>query len=460
MAEGFLYDDPGDAYVPGYDPDYDFELDEYDVQGDDWENNLIPPEEETSFIDNLPDVPGTPVSLAKQEKINSFYKFLEDNGYNVDKNAPLDNGALFKMNEDKQLAVDYKGKLIRLTLIKDSKKFLSPKTLASIYGKGGVAFVRDVLGITKVYNPVSAETRQQADKFIKFLNAEQENIEMQTVEKVEEDLNNFLETSAQTELTLSPEGSLPFRELAGLDRSLRNMRTSVQHLIGEREAKKARVQELKDETSRVSYEDGEVQFDENLQEKQKEIKTLEEQIELLDSEIREYDGKFRSQFQRIKQTIDKMVNKDMTLSERIQTLFREQGITIVSILTALALAISTIATSIELGIKAVTPTPKPVPPKPPRPPGPDPGPDPRPDPRPGTKEWIKNMLQKITNLLIKIGDKALLALPGVIGAVINFLLKSAASVVGFVAENLWTLLIAISGLLYFELRPASSKIST
>ena len=68
MAEGFdpgfLFDDPGDAYVPGYDPDYDFELlddvqDEALIKWGDKDGFLIPPEEETSFIDNLPDVPGT-----------------------------------------------------------------------------------------------------------------------------------------------------------------------------------------------------------------------------------------------------------------------------------------------------------------------------------------------------------------------------------------------------------------
>ena len=62
---------------------------------------------------------------------------------------------------------------------------------------------------------------------------------MQTVEQVQEDLNTFLETrSVQTELALGPEGSLPFTELAGLDRSLRNMRTTVLKITSDREAKK------------------------------------------------------------------------------------------------------------------------------------------------------------------------------------------------------------------------------
>ena len=272
---------------------------------------------------------------------------------------------------------------------------------------------------------------------------------MQTIETVEENLTNFLEASAQTELALGPEGSLQFRELAGLDRSLRNMRTTVLKLTSDREVKKLRVEELKDELSRVSYDDGEVQFSENLQEKTEKIKTLEEEIEVLDSEIREYDGKFRSQFQRIKQTIDKMLHQDLTLGEQIQTLFREQGITIASVITALGLAIGMIINSILSAAKSIvnpTPSPKPTPtPKPT--PRPTPKPTPEPTPEPGIKGWIKQ-LQKIANLLSKVADKMLIALPGIIGSVVSFVLKAASTAVGFISEHLWLLIVALVGLLY------------
>ena len=228
---------------------------------------------------------------------------------------------------------------------------------------------------------------------------------MQTVETVEENLTNFLEASAQTELELGPPGSLPFRELAGLDRSLRNMRTTVLKMTSDREVKKARVKELKDEISKVSYDpaDDDVEFSENLQEKQREIKTLEEEIEVLDSEIREYDGKFRGQFQRIKQTVDKMLHQDLTLGEQIQTLFREQGITIASVITALGLAIGMIINSILSAAKSIvnpTPSPKPTP-KPDPTPKPKPTPKPEPTPEPGIKGWIKQQLQKHGKLIIK-----------------------------------------------------------
>ena len=45
---------------------------------------------------------------------------------------------------------------------------------------------------------------------------------------------------------------------------------------------------------------------------------------------------------RIKDTINKILKEDTTLGERIKTLFREQGITIVSVLTAFGMIIGVI----------------------------------------------------------------------------------------------------------------------
>ena len=337
----------------GFDPDYDIDYienedypSEEQTKDENWEQTpdgfVKPPEEEMSFAD-LPDAFGTIESPALKEKIESFYKHLEDKGYIVDRNAPLEHRVNFEIDaHTRRLSVIYHGgnsKRVYIAHETNSNKFYSPKTIAIWYGKGGTQFVRDVLGIKNWDNPIEKMTPKaeaslaKTSETIALTNSSperQENIEMQTVETVEENLTNFLEASAQTELELGPEGSLQFRELAGLDRSLRNMRTTVLKMISDREVKKARVKELKDEISKVSYNpaDDDVEFSEDLREKQREIKTLEEEIEVLDSEIREYDGKFRGQFQRIKQTADKMLHQDLTLGEQIQTLFREQGITI------------------------------------------------------------------------------------------------------------------------------------
>ena len=458
MAEGFT---PAEDFTPNEAENIEME------NRDDWDETQYgfdPTEEETPFVDNLPDTPGSPESLEKQEKINSFYKYFEDGGYKVDRNAPLEYKASFKMNADKELAITYKGKTYRLTHVKNPNKFLSPGTLKLMYGEGGTQFVRDVLGIkvdTIIIPPVLSKELSEINKTIastKSSPERPESIEMQTVKQVEESLNTFLETSTQTELALGPPGSLPFRELAGLDRSLRNMRTTVLKITSDREVKKARVKELKDEISKVSYDpaDDDVEFSEDLREKQREIKTLEEEIETLDSVIREYDDKFRGQFERIKQTIDKMLNQDMTLGERIQTLFREQGITITSVITALGLAIGMILNSILSAAKSIVPPAPPAPTPKPTPPAPKPEP-PAAKPEPGIKGWIKEQLRNIANLLLKLADKMLIALPGIIGSVVSFVLKAASTAVGFISEHLWLLIVALVGLLYNYLSSSLSS---
>ena len=50
----------------------------------------------------------------------------------------------------------------------------------------------------------------------------------------------------------------------------------------------------------------------------------------------------QTQVARIKQTLEKVLDQNISLAERIRTLFHEQGITIFSILTAFSMTISTI----------------------------------------------------------------------------------------------------------------------
>ena len=69
----------------------------------------------------------------------------------------------------------------------------------------------------------------------------------------------------------------------------------------------------------------------------------------------------RSQISRIEDTINQIITNDSSLAEKIRTLFREQGNTIFSILTALGLAISTLVLALTGGSSgaaaASTPTP-------------------------------------------------------------------------------------------------------
>ena len=66
----------------------------------------------------------------------------------------------------------------------------------------------------------------------------------------------------------------------------------------------------------------------------------------------------------------------------------------------------------------------------------------------GLKEWIKSKLKALSSPLGKLGVKAAEALPGIIGAILSWILNKAANVVSWVSQNLWTLVAGIGGLLY------------
>ena len=63
-------------------------------------------------------------------------------------------------------------------------------------------------------------------------------------------------------------------------------------------------------------------------------KTGSEQLSVRKESINLIKGSLNNQIASIKETITKVLDKDASLGEKIRTLFREQGITIVSILTA------------------------------------------------------------------------------------------------------------------------------
>ena len=63
-----------------------------------------------------------------------------------------------------------------------------------------------------------------------------------------------------------------------------------------------------------------------------ELKVRQESIDLL-------KGRLKNQITSFKEMIAKVLDKDTSLAEKIRTLFREQGITIASILTVFGMAI-------------------------------------------------------------------------------------------------------------------------
>ena len=144
-------------------------------------------------------------------------------------------------------------------------------------------------------------------------------------------------------------------------------------------------------------------------------------------------GRLKSQITSFKEAIAKVLDKDTSLAEKIQTLFREQGITIASILTTIGMAIGILVEALLPGGAGAVALGDGEPPL---------------KDEAGLKEWIRNKLKALTSLLGRLGTKATEALPGIIGGIISWILNRAKDVVGWVLKNLWALVVGIGGLIY------------
>ena len=156
-----------------------------------------------------------------------------------------------------------------------------------------------------------------------------------------------------------------------------------------------------------------------------ELKVRQESIDLL-------KGRLKNQITSFHETIDKVLDKDTSLAEKIRILFREQGITIASILTAIGMAIGVLVEALLPGGAAAASG----------------GGEPPPKDKKGLQEWVRSKLKALASLLGKLGMKAAEALPGIIGGIISRILNRAKDVVGWVSQSLWALVVGIGGLIY------------
>ena len=122
-----------------------------------------------------------------------------------------------------------------------------------------------------------------------------------------------------------------------------------------------------------------------------------------------------------------------TFGERIRTLFKEQSITIVSILTALGMTLGVLIEALLEGPSTSTTTSESTTTS---------------DKQGGDREWIKNKLKALLQLPGKLADKALGSLPGIIGSIISWILNRAKEVIGWLSQNLWALITGVGVLIY------------
>ena len=227
-------------------------------------------------------------------------------------------------------------------------------------------------------------------------------------------------------------GGLILRELEGLDKELRTISSSLRSAIAKSIAKQVDID--KENRKLEEMANGETYSDKQREEVRARLQRFQDEQKGINDQIRILKGQYSNQIYQIRESVMKFLDKETgTLGERIRTLSKEQGLTIVSILTALGMTLGVLIEAL-LGGPSTTSTPTSESKT-------------TSDKKGGAREWIKSKLKALSQLLGKLADKALASLPGIIGSIISWILNRAKEVVGWLSQNLWALITGV-GVLY------------
>ena len=228
-------------------------------------------------------------------------------------------------------------------------------------------------------------------------------------------------------------GGLTLRELEGLDKELRTISGSLRSAIAKSIAKQVDIDRENRKLEEMAND--ETYSGEQREEVLARLQRFQDEQKAINDQIRILKGRYSNQIYQIRESVMKFLDKETgTLGERIRTLFKEQGITIVSILTALGMTLGVLIEAL-LGGPSTTSTPTSQSTT-------------TSDKKGGAREWIKNKLKALSQLSGKLADKALASLPGITGSIISWILNRAKEVVRWLSQNLWALITGIGVLIY------------
>ena len=228
-------------------------------------------------------------------------------------------------------------------------------------------------------------------------------------------------------------GGLTLRELEGLDKELRTISGSLRSAIAKAMAKQVDID--KENRKLEEMANDEMYSDEQREEVRARLQRFQDEQKASSDQIRILKGRYSNQIYQIKESIMKFLDKEAgTLGERIRNLFKEQGITIISILTALGMTLGVLIEALLGGPSTIsTPTSQSTTTS---------------DKKGKARECIKNKLKALSQLLGKLADKALASLPEIIGSIISWILNRAKEVIGLLSQNLWALITGVGVLIY------------
>ena len=380
----------------------EIELRDFDVQGDDGDY------QDTSFSGENQAAGGAdpqddefyygpdPPTEEPEAQVLSNWKRANPN-YNRDLQFRSDEyGALFAKLAD--------GLWIRLSYKNNPNKFYAASTLSS---KHSTLLIRS-LGM--IDRRQVAEVSTNVDHVITVLDDDETQ-----PKQLDESVSNVIETLK----------GIPMRDLLGLDQALKTIRGSLMVQEGKR---------VELQTSIDRWEDVLKNNPSDKENLERDIRKAKEQLVPIHESIDILKGKLKSQLTAIKETLYRLLDKNLSLREKIATLFREQGITIFSVLTAIGM---TIGFLVELLLPGGAPPPLPPPP---------------PSSQGGIQEWLKRQLDAIGKLLARLASKFGAALPGILGSIVSWLLSTLGKTVVWLGEHLWVIGMLVVGFLWSKLQ--------
>ena len=252
---------------------------------------------------------------------------------------------------------------------------------------------------------------------------EMENISMQ-------DLSRTITTVEHEVKEASQNTDLDMREMLGLDKALQRVQGELANNLGKLTSIKEHIEREEQKLDVIANDPS--YTDEQRKEVQARLERLKEEHSARLELVSQNKNDLQSQFARMRQTIEKVLDSDTSLKERIKTLFHEQGLTLTAILTEICMTISTIILSIKnaLGIGGGSGVGKP------------------PLSYPNTiKNWVKNKLKALARLLGKLAGKALATLPSIIGSIVSWMLNMLKKVVGFAVEYTYAFIALLCGII-------------
>ena len=349
----------------------------------------------------------------------------------------------FKLADDGSITFVYKRTVIDLGNISERMKTPSELRRLSVAKLKAMGFTNITDEDTQPYRTRYIVARDKVKKLNENLDERSKAIEsssttdaeaIEMIEVTSKDIDTTVKDVEQDTSFIKPserDKLLPVRELVAFDKQLRTIKGSLKVAIAKRIDLEGRIKHEERKLNEIQdpkYSDDQRDMIEGR------INKLRGELTERNKEIDILKGEASKQINQIKESIKKFLDKETgTLGERIRTLFKEQGITIVSILTAVGMAIGVLIEAL-LGVPSAS--------------APKSGGTSGGDKKGGVREWIKNKLKALSQLLGKLADKALASLPGIIGSILSWILNRAKEVVGWLSQNLWALITGVGVLIY------------